>query len=77
MEWVDLPGRYRAGTPFALMMTVTERPGAIDWQIQHQSALFEDATIERLSARFGLLLAALARNQEVSLAALMGSFTGP
>jgi hypothetical protein len=70
-DWTGTPGRFEAGSPFAIHLMMFEGTESVTWEIQHNSELFEDATIERVSLYLARVLEAVAANPDVRVCDLL------
>ena len=70
LDWVPMPGRFPAASPFGLMFVMIERAEAIEWTLQHQSALFEDETIGAFSRRYNAALETIVTHPAAPIAEL-------
>lgn len=73
LDWVPEPGRFPTQSPFGLYMSLTESAETLQWSFRHQAALFEDATLQRLSERLAACFAAIALDPEIRFSALPAS----
>lgn len=70
-DWTQTPGRFELGSPFAVHCMMFEGTESVSWEIQHNSELFEDATLERVSACLARILEAIAVNPDLRVCDLL------
>jgi amino acid adenylation domain-containing protein len=68
--WVPPEGPIESEAKFELYLSMLENGGELSGIIEYRSALFEESTIQRLSAHFCQLLEAIADNPHGSIATL-------
>jgi hypothetical protein len=68
-DGLRMTGRFAAGSMSAMMLSVLESAYGIEWFFEHSSHLFEEATVERVSAAFSQALQAFAGDRHLSAGA--------
>jgi hypothetical protein len=64
IDLVPSSGQFDAGSAVGMVINATEFASSLDWQVQHNCGLFEDSTIEKLSASLAEILRGMASDAD-------------